>query len=168
MVKGFYNLSAEDRTAVLTAADSAGVPIKLRNKLYAALDRLVKQGPKKISADFIAKWQRAEMEGNESKFVFLQTWAQDTSGAAIVMSERFSKSATETDEVSWTWVTKFDLYALKDAYSHPMQMTFCDKLLAAAKSRPHNDPKHRKDTTQIPKQATSTETKNDTKHLNTS
>ena len=87
------------------------------------------------------------MEGNESKFVFLQTWAQYTSGAAIVMSEKFSKSATETDEVSWTWVTKFDLYALKDAYAHPMQMAFCDKLLAAAKSRPHNDPKHRRDTT---------------------
>ena len=167
MTKSYYHMSTEDRTALLTAADSTEVPIKLRNKLYAALGRLVKQGPKKISADFIAKWQRAEMEGNESKFVFLQTWAQDTSGAAIVMSERFSKSATETDEVSWTWVTKFDLYVFKDAYSHPMQMALCDKLLAAAKSRPHNDPKHRRDTTNNNEQATYTKTKNPTTQFKT-
>ena len=106
MAKGYYHMSTEDRTALLTAADSTEVPIKLRNKLYAALGRLVKQGTKKISAEFIAKWKLAEDEGNESKFVFLQSWAQDTSGVALVMSEKFSKAVVETEEVSYTWVTK--------------------------------------------------------------
>ena len=159
MGKGFYHMSTEDRAAVLTAADATEVPIKLRNKLYAALGRLVKGDPKKISADFIAKWATAEHEGNESKFSFLQAWAQDTSGAAVLMSDKFSKSVVETDEVAFAWVTKFDLYASKNAYAHPLQMAFCDKLLAAAKTRAHNDPKHRKDSTQIQNQATATETK---------
>ena len=70
----------------------------------------------------------------------------------------------ETDEVAFAWVTKFDLYALKNAWTHPMQMTFCDKLLAAAKTRAHCDPKHRKDTTQLQNQATATETKHVTTH----
>ena len=113
MANNYYHMSTEDRTALLTAADSSEVPLRVRNKLYTALGHIVKQRTKKMSAEFIAKWERAERDGNESKFVFLQTWAQDTSGAAIVMSERFSKSATETDEISWTWVTQFDLYARK-------------------------------------------------------
>ena len=117
MGKGFYHMTTEDRTALLTAADSTDVPIKLRNKMYAALGRLVKQGTKKVSADFIAKWKLAEDEGNESTFVFLQPWAQDTSGAALVMSEKFSKAVVETDEVSYTWVTTLDLYANKTPMS---------------------------------------------------
>ena len=116
MDKGFYHMTTEDRTALLTAADSTEVPIKLRNKLYVALGRLVKQGTKNISAEFIAKWKLAEDEGNESKFVFLQSWAQDTSGAVVLLNEKFSTSVAETDEVAFAWATKFDLYALKNAY----------------------------------------------------
>ena len=150
---GFYKMSAEDRMAILSAKDSSEVPVKVRNRLYAALGRLVKSASHRVSPAFLQKWQAAQAAGNETKFSFLQTWARDTTGSEVVMSERFTRATTESNKEKYSWVTKYDLYAAKQAWANPLQMGYCDKLLAVARTRPHSDPKHKKDSTQSHKQS---------------
>ena len=136
-------MSAEDRAEVLSAEGSLDVPVRCRNRLYAALGRMIRSD--RVSNDFVQRWQTAQEGGANAKFEFLQTWAKDTTGAEVCLAERFSRESKEESKEGFEWYTKYDLYAAKNAYAHPLQMSFCDKLLAAAKSRVHCDPKHRKD-----------------------
>ena len=99
----------------------------------------------RVSSDFVQRWRTAQEGCADKKFEFLQAWAKDTTGAEVCMSERFTHESLEESKEGFEWYTKYDLYAAKNAYAHPLQMSFCDKLLAAAKSRVHCDPKHRKE-----------------------
>ena len=61
----FYKLSAEDRAILIGAASAKDVPVKLRNKVYAALNRFV--GSKRVSKVVATKWEKATEAGNDAK-----------------------------------------------------------------------------------------------------
>ena len=140
---GFYELSAEDRAAILTSKKSSDVPVAIRNRVYAAIGRFVQKPT--IDKETVKKWELASEGGQTGKFEFLQQFAKDTSGSSISMSEVHTKSAMEYDDTKFEWLTKWDLLAKKNAYLDPMLMRYCEKLLSAAKQRRHHDPKHKSD-----------------------
>ena len=140
---GFYELSAEDRAAILTSKKSSDVPVAIRNRVYSAIARFVQKPT--IDKETVKKWELASEGGQTGKFEFLQQFAKDTSGSSISMSEVHTKSAMEYDDTKFEWLTKWDLLAKKNAYLDPMLMRYCEKLLSAAKQRRHHDPKHKND-----------------------
>ena len=140
---GFYELSAEDRAAILTSKKSSDVPVAIRNRVYSAIARFVQKPT--IDKETVKKWELASEGGQTGKFEFLQQFAKDTSGSSISMSEVHTKSAMEYDDTKFEWLTKWDLLAKKNAYLDPMLMRYCEKLLSAAKQRRHHDPKHKSD-----------------------
>ena len=138
-----YKMTADERASILDAKDSKDVPIKLRNKLYAALNRFLTSP--KVTRSVAEAWKNAADKGHHSKFEFLQTWARDTSGGQVALEELHRKESTDTDELLYSWITKYDLYINKNAYRFPQIMVYCDKLIAAARSKKHVDPKFRND-----------------------
>jgi hypothetical protein len=139
----FYKMSADERALILAAKDSKEVPIKTRNKLYAALNRFLESS--KVTKSVADAWKAASEKGHHGKFEFLQQWAKDTSGGNVELTETHSKVTEDRDDVQYTWVTRCDLYIDKKAYTHPQIMVYCDKLIAAAKSKKHIDPKFKND-----------------------
>ena len=119
------------------------MPIKLRNKVYAALNRFVHTA--KVTPEVAQSWEAAETKGSHAKFDFLQSWIKDTSGGQVKLMETHEKSTDAFEDSSWTWVTKWDLYLDKKAFGNPEMRAYCDKLLANAKTRKHPDIKFRND-----------------------
>ena len=139
----FYKLSAEDRAVVLKATSSKDVPIRTRNKLYAALGRFL--GKPGVPASVVKSWESAEAKGPHGKFEFLQTWAKDTSGGEVKLTERHETTTNEYDGHEYGWVTKWDLYLQKKAFDSPEMKVYCDKMLANAKTKKHTDPRFKND-----------------------
>jgi hypothetical protein len=136
-------LNPEERAAVLAAQSSKDVSIKVRNKLYAALNRFVSNG--KVGPDVLAAWEAAEAKGSHGKFEFLQQWASDTSGGSVSLAELHANTTEESEGALWTWVTKYDLYSLKKAWGNPELTNYCNKLLAGAKTKKNIDPRFKND-----------------------
>ena len=139
----FYNLSADDRAVVLKAKSSKDVPIKTRNKLYAALGRFLDKPS--VPAAVAKTWENAETKGPHGKFELLQQWAKDTSGGTVKLTEKHNNLTDDYDDTEWSWMTKWDLYAAKKAFHVPELKAYCDKLIANAKSKKHPDPKFKND-----------------------
>ena len=138
-----YKMSADERALILAAKDSKDVPIKTRNKLYSALNRFLTSPM--VTKKVADAWKAAADKGHHGKFEFLQQWAKDTSGGNVDLSEAHVKSSLDKDDIEYTWLTKYDLYINKKAYTHPQIMVYCDKLIAAARSKKHIDPKFKND-----------------------
>jgi hypothetical protein len=139
-----YQMKPDERATILSATTSKDVPVGLRNKLYSALKRCLIAG--KMSDDVADEWLATEAKGQMSKFDFLQKWAGDTSGGTIVLGLRVEQLAEDYDDTEYVWMTKMDLYLAKKALESADMKAYCDKLIAAAKSKKHTDPKHRNDT----------------------
>jgi hypothetical protein len=140
----FYQLDAADRAAIIGARSSKEVPVKLRNKLYAALNRFLGK-PSVVSKKVADQWAAAEAKGNHGKFEFLKQWAMDTKGGQIRLEDEYTKGTEDLDMDEYTWLTKCDLYNMKKAYKYQDMKIYCDKLMASAKTKPHKDPKFKKD-----------------------
>mgnify|MGYP003346170363 CR=1 FL=1 len=136
-------MTADERALILDAKDSKDVPVKLRNKLYAALNRFLTSP--RVTKSVAEAWKNAADKGHHSKFEFLQTWARDTSGGQVELEEVHRRESTDKDELMYSWITKYDLYINKNAYRFPQIMVYCDKLIAAARSKKHVDRKFRND-----------------------
>ena len=80
-----------------------------------------------------------------AKFSFLQKLARDVTGSDVEVWENFAKDTNEFDHETWGWVTKYDLYAKKQAHASVEQKNYCDKLINAAKRKPHTDKRFKKD-----------------------
>ena len=142
-VNQFYKLNATERSELLGAASSKDIPVKLRNKLYSAMNRFLSSS--KVTKSVVEKWAAAEGKGPHGKFEFLQNWARDTSGGSITVTETHEQTTEEAEDLQYVWLTKWDLYQAKNAFKHPEMRLYCDKLMASAKSRKHTDPKFRND-----------------------
>ena len=129
-----YKMTADERALILDARGSKDVPIKLRNKLYAALNRFL--ASPRVTRSVADAWKNAADKGHHSKFEFLQTWARDTSGGQVELEEVHRRESTDKDELMYSWITKYDLYVNKNAYRFPQIMVYCDKLIASASATP--------------------------------
>ena len=134
----FYRLNAQERSELLGATCSKDIPVKLRNKLYAAMNRYLTSS--KVTKEYVEKFAAADSKGPHGKFEFLQDWARDTSGGSIIVVETHSSTTQEEEGLQYTWVTKWDLYKDKEAFKYPEMRIYCDKLMNVAKTRKHTDP----------------------------
>ena len=139
-----YQLKPDERATILSATSSKDVPVALRNKLYSALKRCLIAG--KMSDVVADEWLATEAKGHTGKFDFLQKWAGDTSGGTIVLGHQVEQLTEDYDDTEYVWMTKMDLYLAKKALENADMKCYCDKLIAAAKSKKHTDPKHKNDT----------------------
>jgi hypothetical protein len=135
----FYQLDAADRAAIIGARSSKEVPVKLRNKLYAALNRFLGK-PSVVSKKVADQWAAAEAKGNHGKFEFLKQWAMDTKGGQIRLEDEYTKCTEDLDMDEYTWLTKCDLYNMKNAYKYQDMKIYCDKLMASAKTKAPQGP----------------------------
>ena len=104
----FYQLDAADRAAIIGARSSKEVPVKLRNKLYAALNRFLGK-PSVVSKKVADQWAAAEAKGNRGKFEFLKQWAMDTKGGQIRLEDEYTKGTEDLDLDEYSWLTECDL-----------------------------------------------------------
>ena len=132
----------------MAAQSSKDVPIKLRNKLYAALNRFV-QRPCNVDSKIAKQWAETEVKGSNSKFDFLKDWAKDTRGGELTLKDEHFKHVKDKNDELYTWYTRYELYFHYNAYKFPEMKSYADKLMLAAKTKPNTDPKFRKDTEMI-------------------
>ena len=143
-IGAFYKLTAAERSTLLSARTSKDVDLKLRNKIYVAMNRFLKS--EKVTKAAIDNWAAASAKGDTGKFEFLQKWARDTSGGKISLHENHQQSTEDSENTTWVWTTKWDLYNAKKAFKNPEMRLYCDKILSSAKTKKHADPKFKNDT----------------------
>ena len=139
----FYKLTASERSILLSARTSKDVDLKLRNKIYVAMNRFLKS--EKVTKAAIDNWAAASAKGDIGKFEFLQNWARDTSGGKISLHENHQQSTEDSENTTWVWTTKWDLYNAKKAFKNPEMRIYCDKIINAAKTKKHYDSKFKGD-----------------------
>ena len=107
---GNYQMNMEDRQMILAATGSADINVKVRNKLYAAINRSMAKP--NASLAMVNAWKEARDSGtHDGKFSFLKNFAQDTSGADLDIWESVAKSSKTYNDEKYMWVTKFDLFS---------------------------------------------------------
>ncbi len=128
-----YKLSDSDRDLVLNAASSLDVPVNIRNKLYAALNRSLQKTW--IPPEVLARWAD-DQENSVSKFVFLKEWCKDTSFASMHIEERHIKKTEEFRHMKVEWSTKLDLDLKYRSDTNASGQQYVEKILRGP-SRPH-------------------------------
>ena len=85
----FYQLDANDRAIILGANKPQDVPLKMRNRLYAAINRFVTSD--KITDHVLKQWEKASAT-NGGKFDFLVDWAKNTDGSEVKIVETHERT----------------------------------------------------------------------------
>ena len=135
----------EVKELIAKALGPGDIPVKLRNKLYAAMDRMMKAaeaGRKEISGAVLARFAEDKKDKNKM-FFFLQEWCNDTSCGSLRVTEEHVHKSYKYSESAYMWITPPELKLRFKAYKYPEMMVYCEKLLAGSKSKKH--PIHPKD-----------------------
>ncbi len=128
-----YSISPEDQAILRAAKTSKDVPSRVRNRLYAAISRMVAKN--NTNHRIITAWDACGEKGHTGKFSFLKMFAEDPSCAQCLCTQVFEKLTQDYAEKQWAWLTKFQVFAEFHAYSSPRAMHYCEELLAASKKR---------------------------------
>ena len=128
-----YKITDSDRDAVLNAASSLDVPVNVRNKLYAALNRSL-QKPW-VPSGALARWAE-DQQNASSKFNFLREWCKDTCFGSVVVEEKHTKTSEEFKKMSIGWATKLDLELKYNSSTNETGKAYVEKLLKG-QWRPH-------------------------------
>ena len=136
-------MDADELAEILAATKSGQISLNLRKRCFLAIDRLVNRP--KIDPAIVAKWDEAESKGNAGKFEYLQLWAKDTSGSLMVVEQVHDDEQYDAKENQDLWMTKYEFYSKHNAWHHPTMMAWCEKYLAKAKTRNHNEKQHKAD-----------------------
>ena len=108
-----YTVPEELKELVLTATNPGDVPVKERNKLYAAMGRLfeaVSKGKPRfsISPAQLARYTEAKADTN-LMFPLLQEWVKDTTCAQVEVAERHRVTKSIYSDKSYGFYTMLDL-----------------------------------------------------------
>ena len=140
-----YNISPKLKEQVLQAASSSDVPIKERNKLYAALNRAMENFKDDLDPRIIAKWAAASDAKEDGKFSFLQEWVSDPQFGRVSLSEiRIQKTKTYQD-TQYVWMTRADLYTKYSGWTSQEGKEHAEYLMSCAShTKKHPEKKHAK------------------------
>jgi hypothetical protein len=140
-----YIIPDDLKAAVLKAADSSGVSVTHRNRLYAAMGRALEKYKQYIHPAILARWASCE-DNQEHKFSFLQQWVKDPQFGQVKVNEIHRSSATTYKESQWMWVTKGDVYTKYSGWTSAEGKAWADKILAgASKVQRHPEKAHKND-----------------------
>ena len=90
-------MTSEDYALVMSATSSLDVPVKVRNKLYAALARALAKP--NVSDKVLARWSE-DQEASASKFQFLKEWCKDTNFGEITITETHIRKSEAVKELT--------------------------------------------------------------------
>jgi hypothetical protein len=137
-----WGLTDEEKKIIEEALTPANIPLPLRNKCYAAINRAVSGS--KFDAKELVLWNADTSQ--QGKFSYLKRWAEDPSRGKLQVVSSATTTESQYENVQFGWFTKFDVYAAKAAYHSQEAKEYCDALLkGASKSRPHLEKQYRKD-----------------------
>ena len=131
-IEGGYKLTSEDYALVMSATSSLDVPVKVRNKLYAALARALAKP--NVSDKVLARWSE-DQEASASKFQFLKEWCKDTNFGEITITETHIRKSEAVKELTMGYYTQVDLELKYKGI--PSASEFIAKIMSTAKSIPH-------------------------------
>ena len=145
LAKYAYHIPDDLKKAVLDAAESGGVSVPHRNRLYAAMGRALERYKDYIQPAILAKWAAAE-DDQEAKFSFLQQWVKDPQFGQVKVLDIHRSTATTYKSSEWMWVTKGDVYTKYSGWTSAEGKAWADKILAgASKVQKHPEKAHKND-----------------------
>ena len=127
---------------VLDAAESSEIDVKVRNKLYSAISRMLQRPG--VSPHVLARWEAAG-DSRIGKFSFLKEWVKDTSCGELVRKEIHLRRTTKYTDDQKVWATKMQVYAWYHAHTSPDAKKFVDDMCVKAVSKPNPDKKYKAD-----------------------
>ena len=131
---GGYKVSPDEMQLIMGAESSIDVPVRLRNKLYAALNRaLLKPN---VSDHVLARWSE-DQNSSTNKFVFLQEWCKDTTFGQVIISESHIKKSEKVKEMTLGYYTQLDLEMKYKLATNPSAAAFIQKIIKTSKSIAH-------------------------------
>jgi len=121
--------------AISSAAAPGDIPVKDRNRLYAALNRSMDRPG--VPGGVLAAWAAAANE-KDGKFLFLKKWIADPTFGFVKAFEKQSSAKQTFNGGEYVWATKMDaqnMYANVEGGKE-----YAEKLIANARqSKPHPD-----------------------------
>ena len=133
-----YTIALELLQKVLNATSPADIPVKERNKVYAAMGRECGEAGKAPPA-ILAKYAEARYDKSQM-FLLLKEWAQcsyDKDWASMDIKEEHIRKSTHFKAMEWEWLTKADVYIKYDVVRTPENKELADAEIAAAKRKKH-------------------------------
>jgi hypothetical protein len=134
---GTYVLTPDDLKIMQEAQTSGDVPIKVRNRLYAALNRFM---GKCQDDELLDAWSKSP-----DKFSFLKLWSCDTTGRQVKVQFSETKQMEKNSGMRFVWKTEVDLHIMYPKKDYPEGKDMVARIVASARSQPHPDPRFRKD-----------------------
>ena len=129
-----YKINPDDMEIIMSAGSSIDVPVKLRNKLYAALNRAL-QKPN-VSDHVMARWSE-DHNNATNKFTFLKEWCKDTDFGQVDVSESHIKKSEKSKEMTLGYYSQMDLELKYNVANNPSAAAFIQKIIKTAKSIAH-------------------------------
>ena len=134
---GTYVLTPDNLKIMQEAQTSGDVPIKVRNRLYAALNRFM---GKCQDDELLDAWSKSP-----DKFSFLKLWSCDTTGRQVKVQFSETKQMEKNSGMRFVWKTEVDLHIMYKTKDYPEGKDMVARIVASARSQPHPDPRFRKD-----------------------
>ena len=138
-----YKIDEETKSLVLAAECSTDVPIKVRNRLYAAMGRVFDaaangRNPLNIQPAVVARY--VDEKGSQAaSFKMLKEFVADTSCATMTFDEKHVLSSERYMDKQYERLTQLDLEIRYDAATNPAGKAHVEFLMKNSKSFPHPD-----------------------------
>ena len=138
-----YKIDDETQSLVLAAECSTDVPIKVRNRLYAAMGRVFDaaangRNPLNIQPSVVARY--VDEKGSQAaSFKMLKEFVADTSCATMTFDEKHVLSSERYMDKQYERLTQLDLEIRYDAATNPAGKAHVEFLMKNSKSFPHPD-----------------------------
>ena len=138
-----YKIDEETKSLVLAAECSTDVPIKVRNRLYAAMGRVFDaaangRNPLNIQPAVVARY--VDEKGSQAaSFKMLKEFVADTSCATMTFDEKHVLSSERYMDKQYERLTQLDLEIRYDAATNPAGKAHVEFLMKHSKSFPHPD-----------------------------
>mgnify|MGYP001307863007 CR=1 FL=1 len=138
-----YKIDEETKSLVLAAECSTDVPIKVRNRLYAAMGRVFDaaangRNPLNIQPAVVARY--VDEKGSQAaSFKMWKEFVADTSCATMTFDEKHVLSSERYMDKQYERLTQLDLEIRYDAATNPAGKAHVEFLMKNSKSFPHPD-----------------------------
>jgi len=122
-------------SSISSAASPGDVPVKDRNRLYAALNRAMERPG--VPGGVLASWAAAASE-KDGKFLFLKKWIADPTFGFVKATEKQSSAKQTFNGGEYIWATRMDaqnMYANVEGGKEYAEKLVCN----ARQSKPHPD-----------------------------
>ena len=132
--------------AILAALAPGDVNLKLRNKLYAALKRIMMMAENEkvhVPGAVVARYHEAVksskgVKGPNALWNLMKEWCQDTTCAKVSFSEHHVRESMKYATTEWMWITRIECIVMFHGHVWEEGMKHAEKMLGLAKKTKPN------------------------------